>query len=268
MPCCQRAPSDKAPAGIGEVSEALAAAAELGLFFHLADPADEPDAGWQPVTLLYQPASPKPASPEPVSPKPASPEPVASALDSLLDVVIARLAGCERRVAASLFFQGYAARLLSPQAGCLVSAACIPAVTADRLAWRRPDTEIVQLSLAQGPGWRGPANVLIAEMVTQSFDEHLGPLAAALRTRTGIPASLLRDNAASALIAALRLADSRIESGWRRLAGLALDHPRLRGSGTLSLGEPAFVRRSCCLYYRVDDGGLCGDCPLTKKPGG
>jgi iron complex transport system ATP-binding protein len=254
MPCCQPAPSDDAadqsavPASPDEVREALAAAAELGLFFELADPAGDADdeAGWQPAGLLY--------------------ERDGEALDSLLDVVMARLAGCERRVAASLFFQGYAARLLSPQVGCLVCAGCVPAVPADLVTWRRPDAEIVQLGLAAGPGWRGSADRLIGLAVAQSFDEHLRPLAAALRARAGLPASVLRDNAASALVGALRLADSRIQPGWRHLATRALNHPRLRGSGTLSQNEPAFVRRSCCLYYRVDDGGTCGDCPLTASP--
>ncbi len=266
MPCCLPAPSDDAPADRsavaatpGEVRKALAAAAELGPFFRLADPSDPRDpsdpsdpsgeeAGWQPAGLLYERGG--------------------GALDSMLDAVMARLAGCERRVAASLFFQGYAARLLSPQVGCLVSAACLPAMPAGLLSWRRPDAEIVRLALAPGPGWRAPADALIGLTVAQSFDEHLRPLATALRARVGIPASLLRDNAASALVAALRLADSRIGPGWRHLAGLALSHPRLRGAGVLNQDEPAFVRRSCCLYYRVDNGGLCGDCPLTGRPGG
>lgn len=256
MPCCPPARSgDQAadrsagpgtgPATPGEVREALAAAADLGLFFRLADPAGE--SGWQPAGLLYQQGG--------------------DALDSLLDVVIARLAGCERRVAASLFFQGYAARLLSPQVGCLVSAACVPAVPLASLSWRRREAEIVQLGLSAGPGWRGPADRLIDLAVAQSFDQHLLPLAAAVRARVRIPASLLRDNAASALVGALRLASSRIPPGWRHLAGLALSHRQLRGAGVLSQAEPGFMRRSCCLYYRVDNGGKCGDCPLTGKAG-
>ncbi|MFC9282623.1 (2Fe-2S)-binding protein [Streptomyces collinus] len=30
---------------------------------------------------------------------------------------------------------------------------------------------------------------------------------------------------------------------------------------------PAFRRRSCCLYYRVPGGGICGDCCFTRPPG-
>lgn len=228
----------------GEVKAALAAAARLGMFFRMASP-DEP--GWEPAERLYASG--------------------AGPLDAMLDDAVARLGGCERRVAASLLFQGYAARLLSPQVGCMVTKGCVPAVPAAGLRWRRPESEVVELGLEAGAGWHGPADVLTKLMLTQSFDGHLRPLAAALRARAGIPASVLRDNAASALVGALRLADKKF---WRFLAERALTNPLLRGSGSIHADEPAFVRRSCCLYYRVDNGGMCGDCPLpgsSRKAG-
>ena len=213
------------------------------MFFRLADPRID-EAGWQPVGQLYTSGS--------------------GELDTMIEHTVARLGGCERRVAASMLFQGYAARLLSPQVGCLVTSGCVPAMPAAALRWRRPDSEVVQLGLEAGTGWRGPADVLTGVMLTQSFDSHLRPLAVALRASARIPATVLRDNAASALVGALRLADDKIVPGWRFLAEVALAHPRLRGSGTIGLAEPAFVRRSCCLYYRVDNGGICGDCPLRR----
>lgn len=232
------------PASPGEVKAALAASASLGLFFRLADP-DE--ASWQPVGLLYASG--------------------AGPLDAMLDDAVARLGGCERRVAGSLLFQGYAARLLSPQVGCLITSGCVPAVPASGLRWRRPAREVVELGLEAGAGWHGPADELTELLLTQSFNGHLRPLAAALRARVRIPAGVLRDNAASALVGALRLADSKL---WRLLAEQALTNPLLRGSGIIHTNEPAFVRRSCCLYYRVDNGGMCGDCPLlgsSRKAG-
>jgi iron complex transport system ATP-binding protein len=217
------------------------------MFFRLVDPGPG-EAGWQPAGLLYASGM--------------------GALDAILDDTVARLGGCEHRVAASLLFQGYAARLFSPQVGCLVTSGCVPAVPAAKLRWRRPDAEVVQLGLVPGAGWRGPADVLTGLMLTQSFDGHLRPLAAALRARVRIPAAVLRDNAASALVGALRLADDMVPHGWRYLAEHALTHPQLRDSGAIGLDEPAFVRRSCCLYYRVDDGGICGDCPLAGRAAG
>lgn len=232
------------PATPGEVKAALAAAAGLGMFFRMADPRPG-EVGWHPVGSLYASG--------------------AGPLDAMLDDTVARLSGCERRVAASLLFQGYAARLLSPQVGCLITSGCVPAVPTAGLRWRRTDAEVVELGLAARAGWRGPADALTGLALTQSFDGHLRPLAAALRARVRLPESVLRDNAASALVGALRLVDDKISNGWRYLAERALVHPRLRGSGAIGSDEPAFVRRSCCLYYRVADGGLCGDCPLAGR---
>jgi hypothetical protein len=243
------------PASEAHVSIALAAAAELGLFFGFADPAAGP-RGWRPATALYAPG----------------PGP----LDDLLESARRALGDCERRVAASLLFQGYAARLLSPQLGCLAIDGCVPALPAGDLCWREPGTQLIELGLGapSQAGARGPAGALLAEVVRQSLDEHLVPLSTALRSRVKLPASLFRDNAASALIGALRLLDEvtehrvgrRLDPGWRALARIALSDPRLRGSGRLPDTEPAFIRRSCCLYYRADGGGTCGDCPLPPSP--
>jgi iron complex transport system ATP-binding protein len=128
---------------------------------------------------------------------------------------------------------------------------------------------MIQLGLEAGPGWQGEALALLDQLITQSFTAHLGPLAAAIRARVRISADLLLDNAASALISGLRLLGPRLAGGdWRPLATAALADRPLRGSGILrpaepgKPAEPAFVRRSCCLYYRTPAGGLCGDCPL------
>ncbi|HUD37402.1 MAG TPA: (2Fe-2S)-binding protein [Streptosporangiaceae bacterium] len=247
------------PAPEARVSAAIAAAGELGLFFGFGGPVAGA-AGWRPATALYAPG------------------PGPGPLDDLVESARRSLGGCERRVAASLLFQGYAARLLSPQLGCLATHGCVPALPGEDLRWRQPGTQLIELGLrAPGRGGiEGPAGALLGVIVRQSFDEHLGPLSAALRARVRLPASLLRDNAASALVGALRLLDQvlkhppearlqpgrRLQPGWRALASIALADPRVAGAGVITGGEPAFVRRSCCLYYRVDGGGTCGDCPL------
>jgi iron complex transport system ATP-binding protein len=224
-----------------QIAVARAASDALGLYFRLADPAVD-HGSWRPTAVLYEPGT--------------------GPLDELLDSVQARLGGGEQRVAASLFYQGYAARLISPQLGCLAAGSCLPSMPADRLSWREPATEMIQLALPPGPGWRGPADPLLDRLLEQSFTTHLGPLASAIAARVHISADLLQDNAASALVNGLRLLDRWLADGWRPLATRALADPLLRGSGTLTAGEPGFVRRSCCLYYRTPNGGLCGDCPL------
>ncbi|MEW2292855.1 (2Fe-2S)-binding protein [Streptomyces sp. NPDC006743] len=101
---------------------------------------------------------------------------------------------------------------------------------------------------------------------------HLEPLAAALRARYRLAPGLLRGNAASALAAAARQVrgwarqDGRTEAGdlAHDLAVRLLAHPALAGAGTL--GATGFRRRSCCLYYRVPGGGVCGDCCFSCAP--
>ncbi|MGO9159880.1 MAG: (2Fe-2S)-binding protein, partial [Streptosporangiaceae bacterium] len=231
------------PVAAGRVRAALAASAGLGMFFALADPARDP-AGWQPASALYAAGG--------------------GPLGLVLESTRGRLAGCESRVAASLFFQGYAARLLSPQLGCIAMGGCVPGVPAARLRWRSADSEMMQLGMTPGPGWRAPADVLIERMVAIAFGEHLLPLAGAVRARTPIAGDVLRDNVASALISGLALLSGQLGPGWRALAAHALSRPELRGCGSLRESGPVFVRRSCCLYYRLPGGRTCGDCPLGR----
>lgn len=247
--------------GQDRVRAALAASAKLGMFFRLADPANDQAAdpahgqasdpaqgpaddrgGWRPVESLYSAGT--------------------CDLDLVIDATRRALGDCEPRVAASLFFQGYAARLLSPQLGCLVTSGCVPDVTPGRLRWRHPVDAVIELGMTAGPGWAAPAGSLLALVVRTAFDGHFLPLADAVRARTRISGAILADNAASALIGGLRLIGQQCGEDWRPLAAAALGQPELRRSGVLLASEPFFVRRSCCLYYRAPGGGTCGDCPL------
>jgi ferric iron reductase protein FhuF len=258
--CQDRAGPDGVDTGrVGQdrVRAALAASAELGMFFRLADPANdrgdgpaygqtgdpaEDAADWRPAESLYSART--------------------SHLDVLIDATRRALGDCEPRVAASLFFQGYAARLLSPQLGCLVTSGCVPDVTPGQLRWRRPAGALIELGMTAGPGWAAPAGTLLALVVRTALDGHFLPLADAVRARTRISEAILADNAASALIGGLRLLGQQRGQDWRPLATAALGQPELRRSGVLLASEPFFVRRSCCLYYRAPGGGMCGDCPL------
>ncbi|WP_083734860.1 (2Fe-2S)-binding protein [Actinomadura sp. CNU-125] len=72
---------------------------------------------------------------------------------------------------------------------------------------------------------------------------------------------LVWGNAASALAGSLNVGprDAARAAIVRHLLAL----PPLDGTG--ELGPAGFVRRSCCLYYRVPPGGgLCGDCALVR----
>ena len=260
------------------------------MFFRLADPAADP-AGWQPVRLLYdsqlhrgrldggQISRGQLDSGELDSGRldGGRLDGGQDHLDALLASVRAELGGCEPRVAASLFFQGYASRLLSPPLACLAQNGCIPGMTADSLRWRHPEDQMIELGLTAAGGWAGSERRLIEQLVAASFEEHLQPLANALRRRVRIAAGLLTGNAASALVSGLALLAGRLGADWRSLAAHALAQPPLRGGGSWagspgrgspghrSGREPVFVRRSCCLYFRVAGGGLCADCPLAAR---
>jgi hypothetical protein len=84
-----------------------------------------------------------------------------------------------------------------------------------------------------------------------------------------LPAGLARGNSASAMAGALGvLVRTRpaLARPAMELAAALLRTPGLRGTGELSAGL-AFRRTSCCLYYRVPGGSLCGDCCLDRVPG-
>ncbi|MCH0564565.1 MULTISPECIES: (2Fe-2S)-binding protein [unclassified Streptomyces] len=180
--------------------------------------------------------------------------------------VAAGIRAAEVRVAASVAHLGLAARLWSVALGCAVLYDCLPDLDPRMLHWD-PD--------GSAPGELHAAAVCprpVEGLAAQIVDGHLVPLEAALRTRYRLAPGLLRGNAASALAGAAGQLDR-----WARAAGRAdraeraralaaglLRHPRLAGAGTLT--GTAFRRRSCCLYYRVPGGGVCGDCCFARPP--
>jgi ferric iron reductase protein FhuF len=84
---------------------------------------------------------------------------------------------------------------------------------------------------------------------------------------------VLWGDAASGVAAARRLVTAARPGSAVRATALAerlLSVPRLAATTTLRAPEPpdvtwTFRRRSCCLYYRVPGGGVCGDCVLHDR---
>ncbi|SNX65478.1 FhuF-like iron-sulfur protein [Streptomyces sp. TLI_55] len=182
--------------------------------------------------------------------------------------VAASLQAPEVRIAASIAQQGLAARLWSAALGCAVLYGHVPDLDARLLRWDADGSAPDDLWLTEVHALAGDAGTLAAVVL----EGHLEPLAAALRARHHLAPGLLRGNAASALAGAARQL-----SGWARANGRPevaarsralttelLAHPLLAGTGTLT--GTAFRRRSCCLYYRVPGGGVCGDCCFTRPP--
>ncbi|MCF3133591.1 (2Fe-2S)-binding protein [Streptomyces olivochromogenes] len=191
-----------------------------------------------------------------------------SPLTFRVEVVGQRLRTREPRVAASIAHQGLAARLWSVALGCAALHGRLPDLEPALLRWDAAAAAPDDLWLTEVRPLPGDAAGLTAAVL----DGHLRPLGEALRGRYGVATGLLWGNAGSALAGAARELDR-----WARAAGRTdvadrartltaelFEHPLLSATGTLT-GTP-FRRRSCCLYYRVPGGGLCGDCCFTRPP--
>lgn len=198
--------------------------------------------GWLPVQQLYTDTS---------------------LLDSIIARTQARIGAPDRRVAASTFFLGFAARLWSIGVAALAGHQLVPDLAAEQLLFREDDAHIwlhVQHPLAL-PGERLPQ--LLADLVLQA---HLAPLSAAVQRLGSISNKVLQGNAASALLGAARVFDLHrghaIAGPAWRLARSLCDDERLTGAITFGDDGINYRRTSCCLYYRTWSAGLCGDCVL------
>lgn len=224
-----------------DVAAVLHRVAGLGPYFAVTTgPPAGP--GWGPVRALYDDAT---------------------VLADLVGRVAVRLGTEEARVAASVLFQGHAARLWSVGLGALVQERRVPDLDPDALLWRDQNGSVV-LHLRPAEGWQGEhlEDVLRRGVVAN----HLAPLIAALRRLCPLPARLLWGNAASALLGAARvLDDGAAADPVRQVANRLLAHEPLCGTVEERPGGQ-YRRRSCCLYYRIPGGALCGDCALTSSP--
>ena len=177
----------------------------------------------------------------------------------------------ESRIAASIAQQGLAARLWSVTLGCAALYGRIPDLDPRLLLWdpegSAPDdlwlTEVRPLPA----GAADPAT--IADAVLHA---HLEPLAAALHTRYRVATGVLGGTGGAALGGAARQRDLGARAHGRRdaaarvraLTAELFAHPLLADTGTRT--GTSFRRRSCCLYYRVPGGGVCGDCCFPRPP--
>ncbi|GAA0937276.1 (2Fe-2S)-binding protein [Nonomuraea longicatena] len=165
----------------------------------------------------------------------------------------------ELRVGASIAQLGHAARLWFPVVGAVLVHGVIPDLT--RLD-RADDGPRVRLSVVSG--WHAGTEEQVAGLLYDMVvGDHLDALARGLRVK--VAHGLLYGNAASALAEAGRAVVSArpdLAEPATRLVDRLLGHGGLAGRGALVSPELAFRRTTCCLYYRVPDGGKCGDCAL------
>lgn len=233
----------------------LAEAARLGPFFAIdTDPAEGVDPTWRPLRDLY-------TDPAPLRDRIAH---------------VRRTLGSDDRVAASIAFQGLAARIVSAPFAAVVLHGELPGLTAAALHWRAVASGPWPLWLdlpVGGPGGGQESHCPVRsgpesgfpELAALLLDEHMAPLIDAVRAQVAISPKILWGSVASSVASAqAQVARQRPEAAVRAAAvaeGLLATGP-LRGTADL---HPVFRRRSCCLYYRVAGGGLCGDCVLQRS---
>lgn len=230
------------PASAALVAAALRAAAGIGPFFLVEVLDGAPGSNWRPAAELYE-----------------------RDLGRQIAFTARQLGTGERRVAASILHLDFAAKLWAPVLGCGLLRGLVPDLSALLVSAQRP----FRLGLAQLAGWNASSPTRLAELTAEVVGDQLRALVAGLPVR--LADGLLRGNSASAMIGALgqlSRACPVLVSDAAELARALLASGDLRGAGELADGDlvtgaTPFRRRSCCLYYRVPNAGLCGDCCLT-----
>ncbi|MEG9227446.1 (2Fe-2S)-binding protein [Aeromicrobium sp. Sec7.5] len=159
----------------------------------------------------------------------------------------------EERVAASTASLGIFARVLSPAIGAALLG--VPAPDPRSFSWQPVEGGPMRLA---APTWG-------RHTPSEAVDVLISPLVERLDSEHGVSTKIGWGNAVSAVHGAARMvaqADPALAPAAGRLLLDLLEHPLL--SGTADVGPP-FVRRSCCLYYRLPGGGYCGDCVLAHS---
>lgn len=217
-----------------DISTELAETASYGGFFALTVGGDA--AGWHPVTQSY-----------------------ADGCADLIDATARRYRTTDLRIGASLVHLGHATRLWSPVLACAIGHRVLP-----RLDDLQRADDGAQLRLPRPVGMPADSPDALYRAVVS---EHMRPLAAGLRVK--LAPALLAGNIASALVGAARAlltARPDLRRAITETTRSLLDTGVLAGSGVITGPRLGFRRRSCCLFYRLPDGSLCGDCVLHRTP--
>ncbi|MFI5875322.1 (2Fe-2S)-binding protein [Streptomyces sp. NPDC051445] len=246
----------------------LAALRPLGPFFALRRPPGGPGDPTPALPTLARAYRVPPGKAAPDASAEEAPDAHGDPLSFRVRKVTRALRAPEERIGASVAQQGLAARLWSVTLGCAVLYGSVPELAPDLLRWDPDASAPDDLWLTEVRARPGDAATVAAAVL----GGHLEPLHAALRARHRIAPGLLHGNSASALAGAGRLLEAWARANGRpdaaararTLTAELFAHPLLARTGTLT--GTAFRRRSCCLYYRVPGGGVCGDCCFTRQP--
>jgi hypothetical protein len=176
-----------------------------------------------------------------------------------------RTGDVELRIAASLAHLGLVARLLSPVLGAALLHGTLPVAAPEEVHLQLAGANPLPLALpaartvpATGPG-------SLADALDRSWlIPAVQPLSTEVAVLTGLSTQVLDGNTVSAIAGALRMAAAAAPELTTLAAGTldaVLARGTLAGTGRRR-DDGSFVRRSCCLFYRLPGAGTCGDCIL------
>jgi ferric iron reductase protein FhuF len=200
----------------------------------------------------------------------ADPEPLRSRVEEVRALLAAGPGSpqVERAVVASIVHLGLVARLVSPLLGAALLAGVLPVTSPEQVHVRVAGANPLPLVL----GATSPTEVSSAGDLAAAFDRcwlvpAVEPLTRTVGFAWSVSRQVLDGNVTSAVAGALRIA----ATARPELAGTAdavleafLRSGTLAGTGQRR-EDGSFVRRSCCLFYRVPGAGTCGDCILDDR---
>jgi hypothetical protein len=229
--------------------------AGLGPFFAVSShrPETVPVPPWRPFGELLMPS-----------------RPLAARIAAVRAALAARAGlgvdAIEPRVAASTLQFGLAARLVSPALGAAVLRRPLD-LRPGGLWWQEVTGGPVPLSVPLAAG--GSPGTAADGWDQVLFDEVLASVTAAIARLVPVSGRVLWGNVASAVnTAARQVVRQRPDlagDAWQAAARLFAS-PALRGERNPP--GPAFLRSSCCLFYRLapgDPSAICGDCVLRGR---
>jgi hypothetical protein len=183
-------------------------------------------------------------------------------LGRIIDDVGIRLGTRRRWIAASIMFQGWAARLTSVYAGSIALGGPVPNLAATHLRFRLGGPTGVELL----------ADPLVAVDADEGWSRltggHLDLLADAIRTEVRIARRLLKGNVASALAGSV----TSLELGHCASVHWLLEHVWTHAPDVDTYGRwvrtpdgLCYARTTCCGIEQARAGSRCGDCSLTWR---
>jgi ferric iron reductase protein FhuF len=184
-------------------------------------------------------------------------------------------------VAASIFVQGYAYRVLTVGLSCFLLGGVLPGSRPDEMAvtfskgrpvsvaYRAPRALAVgEWRLGHDHGCAGP----LAAFVEDAVEGHMRPLVRVTASCVRVGRRLLWGNVAASAAVAFRTMEGLLGAEVRPLGEefFALVPPELQGLGTFASIEHAgrsawyWERRNCCLYDRLPGNVRCTDCSKSS----